>query len=210
MRIALPALLLAVGCSDVPRPPPEGIAVGNPTNSQAMSLRVTGGLSLAVESGTWAAEVDVLEDSGAVQLFDGTLDLVASPPLNFTSSAWEGLRFDGARKLKVDGENETGAQVHVVLDLPGLELILADPPADMAYVTELGGPDWLDLSTATGDPIVITPGSPEHDTLVAAFVAGSSIYADEDGDGELSDDERVDALATGSLYEDPRNDAGAP
>lgn len=189
-------ILLAFSCRS---PPAEGTSVGNPTEmtvvaAESADLQLSaGGVSLETASFWLDDETDLVEFGQDVDLF--TPDAVELP-----SRSWDVLVLELAAPLWLEGTTSAGQEVSITLAVESVALV---GPAVFfdgdRVVLEVGEPGWLDaleLGYDPAQPLVIEPTDALHDRAAEA-VGRSGLFLDGDGDGQVSEDERQDALAEG-------------
>lgn len=171
----------------------DGTAVGNPTMDAQMA-RVQG-----ATTSTGRLPVDRVVFTGCdgttVVEEPGNLDLVGADPLPMPDIPVCRIDVIPRYNLELSGTTLAGGGLQVALALPPLTVSIPAGVSNRHLVLELGAPGWLDVSAEAGG-VTIAPGSPTHDALVAAVVAGTSLFDDADSDGQVDDEEREDAPET--------------
>ncbi|MBX2803120.1 MAG: hypothetical protein KTR31_35900 [Myxococcales bacterium] len=179
---------------------PGGTGVGNP-NCMRPSVARTGGLALQVAEG-WLASVAVTPcgKPEVVVTVEQELDLLDAPWLELPGETWCGLTTRWRPPLRIEAEAPSGARL--LADVPVVDVSLATseggvPLDDAELVLELAAPGWL---ASEGVPVVgegdVTVGetSDAAERMAQLVRDGSALFVD-DGDGEVSEEERADGPA---------------
>ena len=170
----------------------SGTSIGNP-NRTMLSMAPTAGLPVEDVSvdearvSMWSCDGEWVELAFSGESWLGTVVSVPEGTWCWMSLTWE------PPLVVVAFDESAEREVFVELDLDRLDLQIA--PADALegdHVLELASPDWgLDiLEEDTDDPLFIDEEHPLYERLVVSVQQDSTLWRDEDGDGELSDVER--------------------
>jgi len=187
--------------------PVEGTSVGNPTE---LAARLAPSSDLIIDSAQVALGVaSFTNGQGGVEDVDlaATVDLLDGGSLEMPELEWVSLELFFASPIELHGSTSGDAEASVTIDAESLFLTSSADAVGFdggAYVLELGIPGWLDADSIGYDPdedLLVEPGSTEHDTLAGLVGHSSSLVEDQDGDGEVSDDERDAAVAGGDRGE---------
>lgn len=199
--------------------PHEGTVVGNPGDAYAKLAPVSDTLQVDVMEVN-ATQLWLEGCDGAVQQqpVDTEAGQPVYAPMSVPSGRWcrLGLELDPvAPGVLVAGLDLEGAAFELHLGLSWLEL---DAPGGLwvdgqSYVLELGEPDWLSRELLQevdeSGVVVVQEGDPLHDLLVDSLSFRSALFEDGDGDGQISESERLaGAVARGEAREEDVADTG--
>jgi len=200
MKRALLLLLAAalVGCPS--QDPDEGIYVGNP----GVTTLSIGAISGATTVDAWFAAETVEfrscdgEHTDEIDLAEGALD---GDEFEIPSGPWCQVVATGAM-VGIDAEVDANEEEFITLwlELDTVELTGSTTngfsvAADESYVLEVAPPEWLDVDDLEFDldgVADVAPGDEQHDDFAAEVLDGTALWADPDGDGEVTEEERDD------------------
>lgn len=197
-RSLLPAIF-AFGCSG---PPLEGTSVGNPTE---MTIRVAPSDDITLEQADLPLQSVTLygEDADETIAVHETLNTLDGATIEMPDGEWGAMVLTVSEPMVLSGSTRSGDPANLRLDVltitlrPVRETIRFDKGE---FVLELASPAWLDAENAGYDAdaeVDVDPDTPViHDDLVAAVESSTSLFGD-DGDREVSDDERQEQEAQG-------------
>lgn len=200
-------LALLLGCRN--GGPSEGTSVGNPTE---LTLSVAPSADLLLD----AAQVDLslarfADAQGGFDdvNLDASVDLLAGGTVTIPDLEWSTLELFFASPMALSGSTSGDAAARVTLEVESLLLTAAVAEVVFdggSFVLELGSPGWLDAESIGYEPdeeLLVEPGDAVHDTLAELVQYRSSLIPDQDGDREVSDDERDAAVATSDRDREP-------
>jgi uncharacterized protein (TIGR03382 family) len=184
--------LWMLGCN--PEEEDSGTSVGNPTTT---ALRMAPGAELettAASTNVAAMFLHQCEEGDPIELpMDREMDLmvewVEMPP-----GSWCAVEIVLFSPLHVEGFGFAGGTYDLDLDV-GFVFFEAPLGWDVdggAHVFEFGAPGWLDaaeLGVEDGVDVVVNPDTGPHDLLTDRVITESALFED-DGDGQISPDER--------------------
>ncbi len=196
-----PLLLALLGCGGGGNPRSDsGVAVGNPG-----SMRASAGREAEVEVTRFSLSakqtlLDPCDDAPAGQgrAVLGPTDGWGADGVAVPAGAWCALEL---RSVSVEVEGASPANPFALSSKVGalrVELGAAMPLGAGPLLLVLGGEGWLGaaLLDSGGEPLDLKPNDPRAEQLVAAL-AQSSVFLDNDGDGELSAGDAPVAAAVG-------------
>ncbi len=188
---------LGAGCVEGGGSGPAGTSVGNPTE---MVVRVADSIDVVLDQAELPLrEVVVTYTDGTWQAIsvDRTLDVLAGDPFTIPAGQWQSLVLTTDAPMTLSGQTgPTGDPADLVLDVTDIVLVarVARAPGDTeAHVVELASPGWLDGDAAGFDPtgpVTVAPGDAVHDHLALTLRETTTVFADDDGDGQVDDAER--------------------
>ncbi len=206
-------LLLLLACPAPDDPGHDATIVGNPGK---MTAKTAAGHGTEQTTGSLTVQTLALTpcdaaDAVIVEL-DTTLALVEGTELDVPAGDYCGLELDVVPPLVLEGVGTEGGSFSLALDLATI-LLRSDGGFTVdedLFVLELAFPGWLDaaeiLDGAAGHQH-IDADHPLHDRLAGAVSDSSGLYGDDDGDGDLDDDERArGSHASGEDRDDPHRD----
>lgn len=107
---------------------------------------------------------------------------------------WCGADVLLAGPLRLTGVESSGGSFEVELLLPHAQVEVPAGFGDLALTLEIGREAWLaPMASAlgAGEQVRVAPGDAAHDAWAAAVWAGSGLYATEDPQAALSDEEHA-------------------
>lgn len=173
---------------------PAGTSVGNPGFAVTRAAdSATVSLSKA-ELPVFGMEATSCTGATTGVLVDRTLDVRLGEELAVPAGELCTLVIELDGPLVAEGTGQQGGLLTLELEADLLTLGAPGLTVDgQRFVLELASPDWLDadeLDLEDGEDVTIRPGSPEHDLLVLRLRGGTSLYDDDDEDGEVDEGER--------------------
>ncbi|MCB9780989.1 MAG: hypothetical protein H6742_20640 [Alphaproteobacteria bacterium] len=213
MTLLLPLMLACLG-------PDQGTVVGNPGDAAARVAPVSAELTLG-EAEAYVSLIEVYSCEGQVTEIDLApftegdeieVDLLRDV-IELPGGSWcaLGLELD---KLEFEGSGPDGSSFRVDLD-PGwieVEALGGFEVDGQSFVLEMAQPGWLSaelLGLEAGGAVTIDADAALHDALADTVALRSALFEDDDGDGELADDERsVGAVAAGEARDQDVADTG--
>jgi len=197
-RTLLPAVF-ALGCSS---PPMEGTSVGNPTE---MTVRVAPSDDIMLAQADLSLQSITLYGEGSDETIavDETLNTLDGATIEMPDGEWGAMVLTVSEPMVLSGSTRSGDPANLRLDVSTVTLRPVNETIRFdrgKFVLELASPAWLDAENAGYDPdaeVLVDPDTPAiHDDLVAAIESSTSLFGD-DGDRDVSDDERQDREAQG-------------
>jgi hypothetical protein len=205
-RIATFASVLLLACSDPPVM--EGTSVGNPTE---MTARIAPSTDVSLSQADFSlAEVtfvytDRTWDTVAV---NQDFDLLAGGTIEFPASEWEAMVLVPGGPMVMSGSTRTSQPATYSLEVDEILLFAREASVrfdDGGHVLELGFPGWLDADFAGYDTNVEVNVDPSsslvHNNLVTALRDSSTLFGDDDRDGEVGDEERRESGEAGGDFD---------
>lgn len=195
--------LALVGCASSFE---DGVAVGNPTMDAEVAARLAPADPVALTSARLQVlSVDFTSCDGLTTLIlrPGTVDLLGGVVLPVPEGAWCTVAWSSGGDLELKG---AGGRLEGALPWPSLRFSL-DPEAAVgtspANVLEFASPGWLAPiadEVAAGGEVHLTVEHPAFDVVMASITTDSALWTD-DGDGVLSESERIEgAIGTGDSF----------
>ncbi|MBW1878888.1 MAG: hypothetical protein JRI25_07225 [Deltaproteobacteria bacterium] len=182
-----------LGCN--PEAEDSGTSVGNPTTT---ALRMAPGEELETMGASTGVATMFLHacDGEPIELpMDREMDLMVEW-VEMPAGSWCAVEVVLFSPLHVEGVGFAGGSYFLDLDV-GFVFFEASAGWDVdggAHVFEFGMPGWInatELGVEDGVDVVVNPDTGPHDLLTDRVITESALYED-DGDGQISPDERDD------------------